>query len=265
MSNKYRMRYTNEECLESILSTGHGEPISVERYDNAVPKGIFPTSRTIIDKFGSWKRALNLAGFYPEIRNCLNCGKKFEVFQKNKDQRFCSDVCRSRYHHRNFPDKMRERLRENFYKRRKREKYKPKFEITTASGKGRKGEKDFIRLRGKYLIINNRKDVIYHGRVDFLDKNLGWVDISSSSLLQNYRKKGRKKHFRKYWNFNLWKRISIDHYYLVGFDSDYDKAMIRLLIPVRELTDNRKSIYFPYSARSKWSRYVVTKRILQSS
>jgi len=46
---------------------------------------------------------------------------------------------------------------------------------------------------------------------------------------------------------------------LVGFDSDYDKALIRLLIPVRELTDDRKSIYFPYSGKSKWNTYVVSE------
>jgi len=257
MTDKYHLRYTNEECLESILSTSQGQPISAEKYDNFIVRGLFPTSRTIIDKFGSWKKALNLAGFYPEIRYCLNCGRKFEVFQNNKDQRFCSDVCRSRYYRRNFPDKARERLRESFYKRRKTEKYKPKFEITTANGKARKGEKDFVRLRGKYVMVNNREDVVYHDRVDFLDRYLGWVDISSSSLLQNYRKKGRKKYFRKYWHFNLWKRTGVDHYYLVGFDSDYDKALIRLLIPVRELDDDKKSVYFPYSGKSKWNRYVL--------
>jgi len=259
MTDKYHVRYTKEKCLESILSIGKGESISTGKYDNVIPRGLFPTSRTIIDKFGSWKKALNLAGFYPKIRYCLNCGKKFEVFQRNKDQRFCSDVCRSRYYHKNFPDKAREHLRISFYKRRKTEKYRPKFEITTASGKGRKGEKDFIRLRGKYLIVNNREDVIYHDKVDFLDKDLGWVDVSSSGLLQDYRKRGRKKHLRKYWNFNLWKRTGVDHYYLVGFDSDYDKALIRLLIPVRDLADIRKSIYFPYSRKSMWNRYVLVE------
>jgi hypothetical protein len=127
------MRYTNEECIESILSTSQGQPISAEKYDDAIPKGLFPTSRTIIDKFGTWKRALNLAGFYPEIRYCLNCGKRLEVFQKNKDQRFCSDICRSRYYRSNFPDKVKQKLRESFYKRRRTEKYRPKFEITTAN------------------------------------------------------------------------------------------------------------------------------------
>ena len=259
MPDKYHIRYTSQECLESILSIGEDEPISAEKYDNLVVRGLFPTSRTIIDKFGNWEKALNLAGFYPEKRYCLECGKKFEVFQKNKDQRFCFDICRSRYHHRNFPDKVRQRLRESFYKRRKTEKYRPKFEITTANGKGRKGERDFIRLRGKYLIVNNREDVIYHDRVDFLDQELGWVEVSSSGLLQNYRKKGHKKYLRKYWNFNLWKRRGIDYCYLVGFDSDYDKALIRLLIPVRDLADIKKSIYFPYSGRSKWNRYVVSE------
>jgi len=265
MSNKYRMRYMNEECLESILSIGQGEPISAGKYDNLIVRGLFPTSRTILDKFGSWKKALNLAGFYPEIRYCLNCGRKFEVFQNNKDQRFCFDICRSRYYRRNFPDKVRQRLRESFYKRRKTGKYRPKFEITTANGKGRKGERDFVRLRGKHIVVNNREDVVYHDRVDFLDKHLGWVEVSSSGLLQNYRKQARKKYFRKYWNFHLWKRTSVDHYYLVGFDSDYDKAMIRLLIPVRELADNKKSIYFPYSGKSKWNRYIVIEGILRSS
>jgi hypothetical protein len=99
----------------------------------------------------------------------------------------------------------------------------------------------------------------------FLDQELGWVDISSSGLLQNYRKKSRKKYFRRYWHFNLWKRTGVDHYYLVGFDSHYDEALIRLLIPVRELSDNRKSIYFPYSGKSKWNWYVVNEGILQSS
>jgi hypothetical protein len=257
MPDKYHIRYTNKECLESILSIGQGEPISAEKYDNVIPRALFPTSRTIIDKFGSWKKALNLAGFYPEQRYCLECGKKFEVFQRHKDQRFCSDICRSRYYRRNFPEKVRQQLRESFYRRRKTEKYKPRFEITTASGKGRKGEKDFIRLRGKYLIVNNREDVIYHDKVDFLDKDLGWVEVSSSGLLQDYRKRGRKKHLRKYWNFNLWKRTGVDHYYLVGFDSDYDKALIRLLIPVRELANDKKSIYFPHSGRSKWNKYVL--------
>ena len=260
MVDKYRLRYTREECLESILSVGETEPISAEKYDDIIRKGLFPTSRTIIDKFGSWKRALNLAGFYPETRYCFNCGKKFEVFQKNKDQRFCSDICRSRYYRGNFPDKIRQRLRESFYKRRKTEKYRPKFEITTANGKARKAEGDFVRLRGKYLMVNNREDIVYHDRVDFLDQELGWVEVSSSSLLRDYRKKGRKKYLRKYWNFNLWKRRSVDHYYLVGFDSDYDKAMIRLLIPVRELAENKKSIYFPYSGKSKWNGYVVNER-----
>jgi len=256
------MRYTKQECLESIVSTGQGESISAERYDTAIPRGLFPTSRTIIDKFGSWSRALNLAGFYPEVRDCLECGKKFEVFQRNRDQRFCSDVCRSKCCRRNFPDKVRQQLRKSFYKRRKTERYRPKFEITTASGKGRKGERDFVRLRGKYLIVNNREDIIYHDRVDFLDQELGWVDVSSSGLLQNYRKKGHKKHLkylRKYWSFNLWKRGDVGYYYLVGFDSNYNTALIRLLIPVRELPENNKSIYFPYSGRSKWNRYVVTE------
>ena len=259
------MRYTSQECLESVLSIGHGEPISAKKYDNVIPRGLFPTSRTIIDKFGSWKKALNLAGFYPEIRHCLNCGKKFEVFQKNKDQRFCSDICRSRYYRRNFQDKVRERLRKSFYKRRKTEKYKPKFEITTANGKARKGERDFVRLRGKYLIINNREDIIYHDCVDFLDQELGWVDVSSSGLLEDYRKKGHKKYLRKYWSFNLWKRGAVDYYYLVGFDSNYNTVLIRLLLPVRELADIKKSIYFPYSGRSKWNRYVVSEGIFQSS
>jgi len=259
MSEKYQMRYTKEESLESILSIGEREAISAEKYDNVVPRGLFPTSRTIIDKFGSWKRALNLAGFFPKIRYCLNCGKKFEVFQKNKGQRFCSDICRSRYYYKNFPDKVKERLRVSFYKRRKTEKYKPKFEITTASGKGRKGERDFVKLRGKYLIVNNREDIIYHDRVDFLDQELGWVEVSSSGLLQDYRKKGHKRYLRKYWNFNLWKRTNIDYYYLVGFNSDYDKALIRLLIPFKDLADNRKSIYFPYSRKSKWNRYIVAE------
>ena len=259
MQNKYAMRYTNEECLESVLSIGEAEPISAGKYDNLIVRGLFPTSRTIIDKFGTWKKALNLAGFYPKIKYCLNCGRKFEVFQNNKDQRFCSDVCRSRYYRSNFPDKARERLRESFYKRRKTEKYRPKFEITTANGKARKGERDFVRLRGKYIVVNNREDVVYHDRVDFLDKHLGWVEVSSSGLLQNYRKKGRKRYFRKYWNFNLWKKASVDYYYLVGFDSDYDKALIRLLIPVRDLADIQKSIYLPYSGKSKWSRYVASE------
>ena len=259
MLGKYHLRYTNEGCLESILSIGQGEPISAEKYDAAIPGGLFPTSRTILDKFGTWKRALNLAGFYPEVRHCLECGKKFEVFQRNKEQRFCSDICRSRYYHRNFPDKVRERLRASFYKRRKTEKYKPKFEITTASGKGRIGERDFVRLRGKYVMVNNHEDIVYHDRVDFLDQELGWVEESSSGLLQNYRKKGRKKYLRKYWNFNLWKKASVDYYYLVGFDSDYDKALIRLLIPVRDLADIRKSIYFPYSRKSMWNRYVLVE------
>jgi len=259
MIDKYYIRYTNEECLESVLSIGQGEPISAEKYDNLIVGGLFPTSRTIIDKFGTWKRALNLAGFYPEKRYCLECGKKFEVFQKNKEQRFCSGICRSRYCRSNFPDKVRQRLRESFYKRRKTERYRPRFEITTASGKGWKGERDFVRLRGKYLIVNNREDVIYHNRVDFLDKDFGWLEVSSSSLLQNYRKKGHKRYLRKYWNFNLWKRRNIDYYYLVGFDSDYNTALIRLLIPVRELPENKKSIYFPYSRNSKWNIYVVTE------
>jgi hypothetical protein len=259
MLDKYHIRYTNEECLESILSIGQGEPISAEKYDNVISRGLLPTSRTIIDKFGSWKRALNLAGFFPETRYCLNCGKKFEVFQRNKEQRFCFAICRSRYCRRNFPDKVRQQLRESFYRRRKTEKYRPKFEITTASGKGRKGERDFVRLRGKYLIVNNREDIIYHDRVDFLDQELGWVDVSSSGLLQDYRKKGRKKYLRKYWNFNLWKRTNIDYYYLVGFNSDYDKALIRLLIPFKDLADNRKAIYFPYSGKSKWNIYVVNE------
>jgi len=259
MPDKYHMRYAKEECLESILSIGEGEPVSAEKYDNAIPRGLFPTSRTIIDKFGTWKRALNLAGFYPAKRYCLDCGKKFEVFQRNKEQRFCSDVCSSRYYRRNFPDKVRQQLRESFYKRRKTERYKPRFKITTASGKGQKGERDFIRLRRKYLLVNNREDVIYHDRVDFLDKYLGWVEVSSSGLLQDYRKKGRKKYLRKYWNFNLWKRTNVDHYYLVGFDSNYDKALIRLLIPFRELTDIKKTIYFPFSGKSKWNKHVVTE------
>ena len=257
MIDKYHIRYSNEECLESILSIGQGEPISAKRYDDVIIKRIFPTSKTIIDKFGSWKKALNLAGFFPETRYCLDCGKKFEVFQKNKDQRFCSDICRSRYYHSNFPDKVRKRLRVSFYKRRKTEKYRPKFEITTASGKGRKAEKDFVRLRGKCLIVNNREDIIYHDRVDFLDKYLGWVEVSSSSLLQDYRKKGRKRYPRKYWNFNLWKRGNIDCYYLVGFDSNYDKVLTRLLIPAIELAGIKKAIYFPYSRKSKWNIYVV--------
>ena len=101
--DKYHIRYTKEECLESILSIGQGEPISAEKYDNVIPRGLFPTSRSIIDKFGNWKRALNLAGFYPEIRHCLQCDKKFEVFQRHKDQRFCSDICRSKYYRRTFP------------------------------------------------------------------------------------------------------------------------------------------------------------------
>jgi len=253
------MRYTSEECLESILSIGQGEPISAEKYDGVIPRGIFPTSRTIIDKFGSWERALNLAGFYPETRHCLECGKKLEVFQRNKDQRFCSGICRSRYYHRNFPDIARKRLRESFYKRRKTEKYKPRFEITTASGKGRRGEEDFVRLHGKSLMVNNREDIIYHDRVDFLDKHLGWVEVSSSGLLQDYKKRGRKKYLRKYWNFNLRKRTNVDCYYLAGFDSNYDKVLVRLLIPVRELGDIKKSIYFPYSGKSKWSRYIVNE------
>ena len=95
--------------------------------------------------------------------------------------------------------------------------------------------------------------------MDFLDKELGWVEVSSSGLLQDYKKEGRKKYFRKYWNFNLWKRRGVDYYYLVGFDSNYDKCLIRLLIPARELADIKKSIYFPYSARSKWNRYVVNE------
>jgi len=259
MMDKYRIRYTSQECLESILSIGQVEPISAEKYDNLIVRGLFPTSRSIIERFGSWERALNLAGFYPEKRYCLECGKKFEVFQKNKDQRFCSDVCRSRYCRRNFPDKIRQRLRESFYKRRKTERYKPKFEITTANGKGRKGERDFVRLRGKYLIVNNREDIIYHDCVDFLDQELGWVDVSSSGLLQDFRKKGHKKYLRKYWSFNLWKRTNIDYYYLVGFNSDYDKALVRLLIPFKDLADNRKSIYFPYSGKSKWNIYVVNE------
>jgi len=259
MPNKYRMRYRNEECVEAILSGGQGEPISAEKYDAAIPRGLFPTSRTIIDRFGSWERALNLAGFYPEKRYCLECRKKFEVFQKNKDQRFCSDICRSRYCRSNFPDKVRQRLRESFYKRRKTERYKPKFEITTASGKGRKGERDFVRLRGKHIIVNNREDIIYHDRVDFLDQELGWVDVSSSGLLQDYRKKGHKKYLRKYWSFNLWKRAKVDYYYLVGFDSNYEEVLIRLLLPTRDLADANKSIYFPYSGRSKWNRHIVTE------
>jgi hypothetical protein len=44
---------------------------------------------------------------------------------------------------------------------------------------------------------------------------------------------------------------------LVGFDSDYDKALIRLLIAVRELANDKKSIYFPHSGRSKWNKYVL--------
>jgi hypothetical protein len=259
MPDKYYARYTSEQCLESILSIGQGEPISAEKYDKAVPRGFSPTSRSIIERFGSWKRALNLAGFLPETRYCLNCGKKFEVFQRNKDQRFCSDICRSRYYHRNFPDKVKERLRESFYKRRKTVRYRPKFEITTASGKGQKGEKDFIRLRGRYLIVNNREDIIYHNRVDFLDKYFGWVEVSSSGLLQHYKKKGRKKYLRKYWNFNLWKRTKVDHYYLVGFDSNYEESLIRLLIPTRDLDETKKAIYFPYSRESKWNRYVVNE------
>ena len=262
MSDKYHVRYTNEECLESMLSTGQGEPISAGKYDNIIPRGLFPTSRTIIDKFGSWQRALNLAGFYPETRYCLECSKKFEIFQKHREQRFCSAICRSRYYRRNFPDKVRQRLRESFYKRRKTEKYKPKFEITTASGKGRTGERDFIRLRGQYLIVNNREDVTYHDRVDFLDKHLGWVEVSSSALLQDYRRKGRKKYLRKYWSFNLCKRGKVDYYYLVGFDSNYEEVLFRLLVPTRDLADTNKSIYFPYSGRSKWNRYVVTERKL---
>jgi len=256
---QYHVRYTNEECLESILSIGEGEPISAGKYDSVTSGGPFPASRTIIDKFGNWTRALNLAGFYPEIRYCLECGKKFEVFQRNKDQRFCSAVCRIRYYRSNFPDKVKQRLRESFYKRRKTERYKPEFKITTASGKGRKGERDFIRLRGKYLVVNNRKDVVYHDRVDFLDKYLGWVEVSSSSLLHDYKKKGRKKYLRKYWNFNLWKRTGMDYYYLVGFDPDYEEALIRLLIPVKELGIIKKSIYFPYSRESKWNGYVVNE------
>lgn len=251
------MRYTKEECLESILSIGEGERISAEKYDNVISRGLLPTSRTIIDKFGSWKRALNLAGFFPETRYCLNCGKKFEVFQKNKDRKFCCGICRTRYHHRNFPDRIRQRLRESFYKRRKTEKYRPKFEITTANGKGRRGENDFLKLRGKYILVNNREDIIYHDRVDFLDKHLGWVEVSSSSLLQDYRKKGRKRYLRKYWNFNLWKRGNIDYYYLVGFDSNYQEALIRLLIPTRDLAGTKKAIYFPYSRKSKWNIYVI--------
>ena len=258
MLDKYHLRYTNEECLESILSIGQGEPISAEKYDDVVPRGFFPTSRTIIEKFGGWKRALNLAGFYPEIRHCLECGKKFEVFQRNKDQRFCSAVCRSKYYQRNFPDKVRQQLRESFYKRRM-EKYKPRFAINTTSGKGREGENDFIRLREKYLIVNNRKDINYNDCVDFLDKYLGWVEVSSSSLLQDYRKKNRKRYLRKYWNFNLWKRGNIDYYYLVGFDSNYEEVLIRLLLPTRDLADANKSIYFPYSGKSKWNRYIVTE------
>ena len=116
-----------------------------------------------------------------------------------------------------------------------------------------------MRLRGQYLIVNNREDITYHDRVDFLDKHLGWVEVSSSSLLRDYKKKGRKKYLREYWNFNLWKRTNIDYYYLVGFDSNYDKAIIRLLIPAIELADIKKSIYFPYSRRSKWNRWVVTE------
>ncbi len=257
MPDKYHVRYTNEECLESILLIGQGEPISSEKYDNVIPRGLFPTSRTIIDKFGSWSRALNLAGFYPEVRHCLECGKKFEVFQRNRDQRFCSDICRSRHCRRNFPDKVRQQLRESFYKRRKTERYKPKFEITTANGKGREGEKDFIRLREKHIVVNNRKDVVYHKRVDFLDKNLGWVEVSSSGLLHGYRRRGRKKYLRKYWSFNLWKRGDIDYYYLVGFDSNYEQALIRLLIPTRDLAGTKKAIYFPYSRKSKWNIYVI--------
>lgn len=84
MTDKYHIRYTKQECLESILSIGQDGPISAERYDNIIPRGLFPTSRTIMEKFGSWKRALNLAGFFPETRYCLNCGKKFEVFQRHK-------------------------------------------------------------------------------------------------------------------------------------------------------------------------------------
>jgi len=259
MTDKYHIRYAKQECLESILSIGEAEPISAGKYDKAIPRGLFPTSRSIIERFGSWKRALNLAGFFPETRYCLNCGKKFEVFQKNKDQKFCCGICRTRYHHRNFPDRIKQRLRQSFYKRRKTEKYKPKFEITTTSGKGRKGERDFVRLRGKYLIVNNREDIIYHGRVDFLDQELAWVDVSSSGLLQDYRKKGHKKYLRKYWSFNLWKRTNVDYYYLVGFDSNYEEALIRLLIPTRDLADGNKSIYFPYSRKSKWNIYVVTE------
>lgn len=257
MTDKYHIRYTNQECLESILSIGEGEPISAEKYDNAISRGLLPTSKTIIDKFGTWKRALNLAGFFSETRYCLNCGKKFEVFQRHKEQRFCSAVCRSKSYRRNFPDKVRQQLRESFYKRRKTERYRPKFEITTASGKGRKAEKDFVRLRGKCLIVNNREDIIYHDRVDFLDKYLGWVEVSSSSLLQDYRKKGHKRYLRKYWNFNLWKRGNIDYYYLVGFDSNYEEALFRLLIPTKDLSGAKKSIYFPYSRKSKWSTYVI--------
>lgn len=259
MADKYHIRYTNEECLESILSVGEAEPISAGKYDNLIVRGLFPTSRTIMDKFGSWTRALNLAGFHPEVRHCLECGRKFDVFQMNKDQRFCSAICRSRHYRSNFPDRVRQQLRKSFYKRRKTERYRPKFEITTASGKGRKGEKDFIRLREKHIVINNRKDIVYHKRVDFLDKNLGWVEVSSSSLLEDYKKKGRKKYLRKYWNFNLWKRTDIDYYYLVGFDSNYDKALIRLLIPVKDLADIKKSIYFPYSGKSKWNRHAVAE------
>ncbi len=257
MSDKYHVRYTNQECLESILSTGQGESISAERYDTAIPRGLFPTSRTIIDKFGSWKRALNLAGFYPETRHCLNCGKEFDVFQRYKEQRFCSAICRSKYYRRNFRDKVKQRLRESFYRRRRVEKHRPKFEITTASGKGRKGENDFIRLREKYLIVNNRKDINYNDCVDFLDKYLGWVEVSSSSLLQDYRKKGHKRYLRKYWNFNLWKRGNIDYYYLVGFDSNYKESLIRLLIPTKDLAGTKKTIYFPYSRKSKWNIYAV--------
>jgi len=259
MPDKYHIRYTNEECLESILSIGQDGPISAERYDNIIPRGLFPTSRTIIDKFGSWEGALNLAGFYPEKRYCLECRKKFEVFQRHKEQRFCSAVCRSKYYRRNFPDKVRQQLRESFYKRRKMERYKPRFEITSASGKGRKGERDFMTLRGQYLTVNNREDVTYHDRVDFLDKHLGWVEVSSSSLLKDYKKKGRKKYLREYWNFNLWKRTNVDYYYLVGFDSNYEEALIRLLIPTRDLAGTQKAIYFPYSRKSKWNRYIVAE------
>ncbi|MFQ5867528.1 MAG: hypothetical protein ACE5IT_05995, partial [bacterium] len=91
------------------------------------------------------------------------------------------------------------------------------------------------------------------------DKHLGWVEVSSSSLLQDYKKKGRKKYLRKYWNFNLWKRKNIDYYYLIGFDCNYDKALIRLLIPVRKLSNIKKTVYFPYSGKSKWNNHVVTE------